>query len=73
MSNEQAGVLLCSSKLYCSAPCTTELVGAEQRGGVVRGGGEGKKKFYILHLILNLIVSLHKYDMRGKPVCLYCD
>lgn len=32
-----------------------------------------KKKFHILHLILHLIVSLHNYDMRGKPVCLYCD
>lgn len=53
---------VCSSKLYCSAPCAIELKGWAE-----------KKEFYILHLILHLIVSLHNYDMRGKPVCLYCD
>lgn len=52
-------------KLYCSAPCTIDLKG--------RADKKKRKKFYILHLILNLIVSLHNYDMRGKPVCLYCD
>lgn len=58
-----------SPKFYCSAPCAIQF----KNGWAGDGSGEKKKEFYILTSnFLHLIVSLHN-DMRGKPVCLYCD